>query len=302
MAKKFKKRYTVLVVILVIFIAGTAFITHNVLPYAVISRQKRTVTTPPSQYDLKVEAASFQLTDSTQLKGYYTYPKDSIPKGIIIFLHGIGGAKEHFYELSKTLNEKNIATVVYDARAHGKSDGQYITYGYYEKYDVQVIVDSIKQKHPELPIGIWGNSMGGAVAIQALAVEPRIDFGIIESTFTDLEQIVYDYQKRYTLGIGLRFISDYSLKRAGEIAQFDPSQVMPIEAVQHIEQPMFIAHGTADPNIKFEYGQQLFEKLKSKNKTFYPVEGANHYNLFQVGKAPYEQAIWGFMLDNIEAN
>ena len=100
----------------------------------------------------------------------------------------------------------------------------------------------------------------------------------------------------------MRFISDYSLKRAGEIAQFDPSRVMPIEAVQHIEQPMFIAHGTADPNIKFEYGQQLFEKLKSKDKTFYPVEGANHYNLFQVGKAAYEQAIWEFMMDNIKAN
>ena len=136
------------------------------------------------------------------------------------------------------------------------------------KKDIAQIVDKIKARQPNLPVGIWGNSLGGAIAIQALEFDERIKFGIIESTFTELNQIVFDYKKRILKGIGLKFLSDYALKKAGEIANFKPFKVQPIESVKNIEQPIFIAHGDADENISSKYGQQLFDKLKSKDKQF----------------------------------
>jgi len=72
-------------------------------------------------------------------------------------------------------------------------------------------------------------------------------------------------------------------------------QVRPIDAVKKIDQSIFLAHGTDDPNINFNYGQTLFENLKSTDKTFYPVEGANHYNLFDIGGEPYINAIMKFI-------
>ncbi|WP_299765969.1 alpha/beta fold hydrolase [uncultured Dokdonia sp.] len=294
MAKKYRKR-KIAGISLMLLTAAVLYITHHVLPYAIISRHKQPLTTLPSEIGLQAEEASFTINDSLHLKGYWITPEKTSPKSIMLLLHGIGGGKEHFYNLAKSLAEQHIASVVYDARGHGESDGQYISYGFYEKYDVSVIVNEVKQRYPNIPIGIWGNSMGGAVALQALSIEPRLDFGVIESTFTDLNTIVYDYQKRYSFGLGLKPICEHALKRAGEIGKFDPMQVRPIDAVKKIDQSIFLAHGTDDPNINFNYGQALFENLKSTDKTFYPVEGANHYNLFDIGGKPYINAIMKFI-------
>jgi len=302
MPVKLKKRLRLLGIMTIILTLIGLFVLHNVLPYAIISKHNRVPTVLPEKYGLQVTPATFKVADSIVLKGYYSYPKVAQPKGIIILLHGIGGVKEHFYELAKSLADHQIASVLYDARAHGESNGEYVTYGFHEKYDVQFIVDQIKQKHPELPIGIWGNSMGGAVALQALAIGPQIDFGIIESNFTDLNQIVYDYQKRYAFGIGFRFATNYALKRAGEIAQFDPKQVSPIQAVKTIDQPIFMSHGTADPNIKFEYGKKLHEHLKSQNKVFYPVEGGGHFGLSQKGGEAYNKALFDFIQKQLNSS
>lgn len=89
----------------------------------------------------------------------------------------------------------DIDTFIFDSRAHGESQGKYCTYGFYEKKDISAIVDFIGPKYRNVNIGIWGNSLGAAVAIQAMEYDSRILFGIIESTFTDLSQIVFDYKK-----------------------------------------------------------------------------------------------------------
>ena len=294
MAKKYRKR-KILAMVIVLLIVAVLYITHHVLPYAIIARHKQPLTTLPSEIGLQAEATSFKINDSLHLKGYWIVPDKNPPKSIMLLLHGIGGGKEHFYDLAKSLAQQQVASVVYDARGHGESDGQYISYGFYEKQDVSIIVTEVKKRYPDIPIGIWGNSMGGAIALQALSIEPRLDFGVIESTFTDLNTIVYEYQKRYTLGLGLKPICEHALKRAGEIGKFDPMQVRPIDAVKNITQSIFLAHGTDDPNINFKYGQALYKNLKSEDKTFYPVEGANHYNLFDVGGDAYTNAIMTFI-------
>ncbi|MBC8756735.1 alpha/beta hydrolase [Kordia sp. YSTF-M3] len=193
-----------------------------------------------------------------------------------------------------------IASVLFDGRAHGESGGKYCTYGFHEKQDIIAIVDELKKRNSSLPIGIWGNSLGGAIAIQALEIEKRIEFGIVESTFTELDQIVYDYQKKMAKGFGLRFMSDAALQEAGNIANFNPDEVKPIISVAKIEQPMFIAHGDSDENISFEYGKQLYENLASAEKEFVLVEGAGHFDVYAKGGKDYENKLMNFIKKQLE--
>lgn len=273
-----------------------ALMVHIVLPYSIVHRKAGPIKTTPDQFNLNAEKTIFTTRDGLQLTGYWIYPNEIEPKAVMLLHHGIGGGKEHFYAVAKKLSDKGIACIVYDARAHGESDGEFISYGYYEKYDVSDIVSVAQNKHPHLPIGIWGNSMGGAIALQALAIEPKLDFGIIESTFTDLGDIVSDYQKRYTGGLRLRWISDYALERAGTIAHFNPEEVSPLASTTNIKQAVFLAHGTADPNIDFRYGKQLSVKLAMNSSSeFYPVVGGNHYNLMSVGGELYIDSIGQFI-------
>ncbi len=268
---------------------------HWVAPYALLRPGRVHLDISPADYGATSESIRITSEKGIELAGYWIYPKERRIRGTLIFVHGVGGCKEHFVPLACAMAEKGIASVVFDGRAHGDSSGQYCTYGFYEKKDVSAIVDFIEEKQLNVPLGIWGNSLGGAIAIQALERDKRIQFGIIESTFTDLSQIVYDYKKRYLKGLGIRWVSEYALDRASNIARFDPRQVRPIASVKNIEQPIFMAHGDKDKNIAFEYGQVLFKNLKSIEKTWYTVEGAGHMNLGMKGGDAYRHAVDTFI-------
>jgi alpha-beta hydrolase superfamily lysophospholipase len=285
-----------------LFLIGIAgyILTIHVFPYAIIQPQKINLAITPQKLGLQAEKLTVIVEDSISLKGYYIQSNTSETKGIMILIHGIGGCKEHFLNLAGNLANQGIASVVFDGRAHGESGGKYCTYGFYEKHDISAIVDEIKKKNLALPIGIWGNSLGGAIAIQALEIDKRIEFGIIESTFAELDQIVYDYQSKMSKGFGLRFLSDAALQEAGNIANFNPDEVKPIISVTKIEQPMFIAHGDADENINYNYGKNLYENLASAEKEFVLVADAGHFDLGRKGGKAYEKKLMNFLYKQLE--
>lgn len=266
MRKKLKKKikYTACLLPIILVIASL-LISKYVLPYAIIQPPRVSGNISPSDLKLKSDKITILTKDTIEIKAYWIGSNLKPSKSVVIFVHGVGGCKEHFLNLSKNLANIGIESILIDSRAHGESGGQFCTYGYKEKSDIAQVVDFIKEKNDSIPIGIWGNSMGGAIAIQALEFDSRIEFGIIESTFTKLEKIVYDYQKLHAFGIGLKPLCNIALNEAGRLANFNPDDVSPISSVKTIEQPIIIAHGKKDENIKFEYGKLLFENLKIKN-------------------------------------
>lgn len=288
--------YKVLVILLLVALVALIVIVEFIAPYAIVMPQKIDLEEHqerfsygafPKDYQLKTEVLEIETKDGVILSNYLALPDQDSVKGTIIMLHGIGGCKEDYLGIAKRLTESGYNCMIYDARAHGQSGGKYCTFGYHEKEDVQAVVTAILNYDPNTSIGIWASSMGAAVALQALAIEPRIQFGVIESTFTDLSEIVYQYQKRYCYGIGLRFASNRALTLAGRIANFDPYQIQPILACKKIKQPILMNHGDADKHIHIRYGKQLFEALASTDKTFYTVKGGAHTDLYTAGGAAY---------------
>ena len=272
---------------------------HYIAPYGILKPLKRHANYGPEQFCLVSEDLAIKTDEAFHLSGYWFESKLDTTKGVMILVHGIGNNKEHFLGLADELAHQGIESILFDGRSHGKSGGDFCTYGYYEKRDVSNIVDLIKARNPNMKIGIWGHSLGGAIALQALELDHRIEFGIIESTFTDLSQIVYDYKKRILQGLGIRSLSNYALWRASKIAGFEAEKVRPIDSVKNIEQPVFISHGDADRNISPKYGQELFENLKSECKEFMLIEGVGHAGLLGTNGQEYKGQVLSFINENI---
>ncbi len=232
-----------------------------------------------------------------ELSVKHTSLEDGPPKGIVILIHGIGACKEIWPAVADRLARRGFASYALDLRAHGQSGGEYCTYGFHEKADISKMVDYIEAVYPNTPIGVWGHSLGGAIALQSLDNDKRLDFGVIEATFTSFHQIVYDYHKRH-VGFVFEPLVDLALSRAGTLAEFSPELVSPIQSVTRIEQPVIMAHGDIDANIDIKYGQQLFDGLKSAHKFFHKVEGGSHNNLHVLGGEEY----LSMLIDFIEAN
>lgn len=231
--------------------------------------------------------------DSLKLSGYLTYTDSISAKGTVILIHGIHGNKERYYSLSKYLNKQGYNSFALDLRGHGASGGKYTTYGAKERYDIAKCVDALAEEGLQ-NIGIWGRSLGGAIALQALELDKRLKFGVIESTFSDLHIVVHDYTIMY-VGVDSYSFSDFVLDRAAKLATFNPDIVKPVASCANITQPVYMSHGTADDRIDFKYGKQNFEALASKEKEFEAIPNANHRNVWSIGGEAHWDSIIKFI-------
>lgn len=275
---------------------GLTFLLHFIVPSFIVKIKNPVVNIlkPTIKYsDYSGNKIYLKSKDNLSLVGLHSKSKVK-KKGSVILLHGIRGGKEHFNLISKFLNNNSYDTFAFDLRAHGESGGIYCTFGNREKYDVSTIVDYIIKVNNDYNINIWGQSLGGAIAIQSLAKDKRIKLGIIESTFSNFRNIVHDYAKDFT-GYEIHSITDYLINRAGEIAEFDPDNISPFRDCSKITQPILIAHGNIDDKIDISYGIKNYNNLKSNEKKFIEINDAGHFNLWEKGGDEYFQEVLDFL-------
>lgn len=252
-------------------------------------------TTAPMPSTLNGARVQIKTHDGLIQKGVWLKADGGLPKGTLILLHGIRANKEHFWPVAKRLTSDGFHVLLIDMRAHGQSEGKYCTFGFYEKQDVRLWIDYLESlEQPTGPIGIWGQSLGGAVGLQAMALDQRLQFGIIESTFSDLKTIIHDYN-RFFLGFDIPWLTTYLIWRAEGVATFYSQMVRPSESAKLIKQPVFIVHGTDDQRINISYGKQNFDNISSVQKEFYAVDGANHLNVWEKGGDAYFNRAFDFI-------
>jgi pimeloyl-ACP methyl ester carboxylesterase len=278
--------YTLLLLVVLAFELGA--------PYLIIKPFKLGQRTTAAAQSLNYKALNIVTDDRINLVGDLVLPMTGKVRGALIMLHGINGNRSFFLRSAAQQAANGIAVFVFDQRGHGESGGEFCTFGYNEKKDISTILDTLQHYIPNIPIGVWGQSLGGAVAIQALEYDKRLKFGIVESTFARLSDIVYDYME-LRLGFKARFLSDHALRKAEGIAHFDANKVQPIVSIAHVSQPLFMAHGDADQRISVEYGKALYASAVSVEKEFHLVHGAGHTNLSNVGGLEYNTAILDFL-------
>ncbi|MBL7775724.1 MAG: alpha/beta fold hydrolase [Saprospiraceae bacterium] len=280
--------------LLPLFATGGFTFLYQAAPYMIVDPARYNFSGSPADDDLPFEKIEVRTPDGLSLRGYWVHKSADSNKTTIILLHGIGACKERWLPTAAWLWQNGYETVLLDGRAHGESDGEFCTYGFYEKYDVAAIADFVSKQKKGGKIGVWGNSLGGAIALQALAVDPRLEFGIVQSTFADFRTIVQDYQRR-RLKFSWQWFTDDGIARAEQLAHFSADSIRPAAAARQIRQPILLAHGTADDRIKIEYGRQIFANLASADKTFLPVPGAGHSNLMAKGGSDYREAVLLFL-------
>jgi alpha-beta hydrolase superfamily lysophospholipase len=97
-------------------------------------------------------------------------PKNK-PLAIIYIVHGLGGHSGRFDNLAKKIIQRNIAVIGIDLRGHGRSKGKR---GHVKQIndflnDIHAaLVHGCKLLPDKLPKFIYGNSMGGTLALEYL--------------------------------------------------------------------------------------------------------------------------------------
>jgi fermentation-respiration switch protein FrsA (DUF1100 family) len=286
--------FIALTIALFTFLTSATIILFVVGPTLLLQPKRRSaefylklgLPTLPSDVNLNCEDITINVDGNIKLDGWLI--KAAAPvKGTIIYLHGVADCKIDGIRFAKLMHDNHYNVFLYDSRRHGKSEGTYCTYGFYEKYDVSCVIDYLAaRKDIELgKIGLFGTSMGAAIAIQAASIDKRITAIASENSFATLRTIFDDYQKRM-IKLPFHYLRNLVIVHAELRAKFKAREVSPLEAIQTTHIPILIVCGTDDHLIKHQYSFMLFEKANQPKKIF-PILGAAHNNMWDIAGKEY---------------
>jgi acylglycerol lipase len=102
--------------------------------------------------------------------GLTVWKPEGAPRSAVIALHGMNDYANAFHFAAPKWAEAGIVTYAFDQRGFGRSPGRGVWGGEALMVeDLRVAVNLVRQRHPDLPVTVIGESMGGAVAIAAFA-------------------------------------------------------------------------------------------------------------------------------------
>ncbi len=111
---------------------------------------------------------------------------DNAPKGIVQILHGMSENKERYLDFMNYLASQGFVCIIHDHRGHGASVYSKEDLGYMYANGARSIVEDsnqisrlIRKKYKELPIFLFGHSMGSLVARVYVKRYDRVVDGLI---------------------------------------------------------------------------------------------------------------------------
>jgi uncharacterized protein len=95
---------------------------------------------------------------------YALFEPEGEPRAGVVILHGGGSAKESHFDFARGCREDGIVALAYDARGHGRSEGEF---GPGALEDVLAMVELVRGRTEA--VALRGSSLGGFQAIHAAA-------------------------------------------------------------------------------------------------------------------------------------
>jgi dipeptidyl aminopeptidase/acylaminoacyl peptidase len=237
--------------------------------------------------------------DTLTLSGWFI-PGKSKNSPTFVVLHGKGDTRIGSLKYSGMLSRAGYNVLAYDHRHHGASEGTFSTYGFYEGYDVSAAIDYLESRGDcnTERLGILGESFGGATAIMAASIDPRITILIEDSSYPDLPTVVSDYGKML-YGLPRFPLVDSALLVAGLRAHFSPFAVSPLTAIANVTVPTLIIHCDGDADIKPLYSEWMYDASGAEVKELHFFSGCTHTRGYEDHTEEYERLVLDFISRNM---
>ena len=233
--------------------------------------------------------------DQLSLHGQYLTHKD--PRGTLLLVHGFQSSGEndfscvlqYYYELGFNL-------LVIDQRGSLQSQGDYLTMGVRERWDVRSwciwLLQRMGEQHRVVLDGI---SMGGATVLMAAGLDlpPNVRGIISDCPFTSPRDIFeHVMTSSIKLPTWLLWGADICCRI---MAGFSIDGARTTDALRQSNLPLLIAHGDADDFVPCRMGVASFNAAVTDDKQLVTVPGAGHGMSYLVDRERMQAALEAFL-------
>jgi pimeloyl-ACP methyl ester carboxylesterase len=201
------------------------------------------------------------------LAAFVKAPKEGTPvRGTVLVLHGFLNDHLQLEGAARSLRDAGFRTVSVDLRGHGRSTGQYITYGVQDARDMAQVTTYLQEHCGCGPtIGVFGTSYGAASALLFAGSDPRVKAVVAVAPFSTLREEA-PYFGRHLMPVPGWFYSDDDYKaivnKMGQTAGFDPDACSPRAAIEKTQAQVLLMHGNMDGIIPWEHSKEMSEAGK----------------------------------------
>ena len=219
-----------------------------------------------------------------QVHGWWIPNKDNsenivLERPVVLYLHGNGSNLGDLVHRAQQFNQLGCDVMAIDYRGYGRSSGPFPSeQRVYADADAAWRYLTEQQQISARKIVIYGQSIGGAVAIDLAAEQPEAAGLIVEGSFTAMRDMVKHQKSLPFIPVNLLLTQ-----------RFDS-----LSKVRSLEMPLLLIHGTADEVVPVGMSQVLYDAAP-KEKTRILIEGGGHSGLPDVDRDRYTDSVRRFI-------
>lgn len=221
------------------------------------------------------ETVSITAHDGVRLVGHLYDRADA--NATIILFHGYRSFGENDFGcvLSYYYEERGMRVLLVDQRAHGESEGKYITYGILERYDCLCWAEYTAARFPGESIILDGLSMGSTTVMMAsaLPLPAEVKCIVADCGFTSPDAILRKVGRDMRVPVSLFLGGVYFFCRT--VGHFDPLATTAPLSLAENHLPVLMIHGTGDDFVPYEMSLENAE-AGGERVRLVTVEGAGH--------------------------
>ncbi|MGL5857482.1 MAG: alpha/beta hydrolase [Angustibacter sp.] len=242
-----------------------------------------------SSPDISEVEVAVRALDGLQLSGTWTTPSVA-PRSATVLVHGGGVTREEggfFTRMAAALAEAGIASLRFDLRGHGRSEGRQedLTLSAIMN-DTRVVAAQARTIAGDQPVNVVGASFGGGICgcfaahhdelvRRLVLLNPLVDY---KKRFIDdkpywHDDVISDDAGRQLAEQGfLAHSPSFQLGRPllNEVFYLRPDQTM-----GSVHTPTLIVHGTKDTFIPVDSSRKLAKQIPAETRLV-EIEGAQH--------------------------
>jgi fermentation-respiration switch protein FrsA (DUF1100 family) len=282
-----------LIAVPLLFVAVLAWFGSNYL----LARRPPDKADSPANYGLAAEAVEFRSGDGVLLRGWYIAAENSVKT--IIVCSGANGSLDADVHVAPWLHEAGFNVLLFNWRAHGNSEGEVVTLGFNERYDLIAAIQFARLQGAER-VGVLGFSMGGTVALATAAVYEDINAVVADSPFVYVLSAVAGGLIERGLSEGLSFL----LARLFVITACLRMQLnlFDIDLARWVHRvaprPLLLIFGEQDVFVSKSEVELLFTRAREP-KEVWRVPDAAHRNIHLRQPDEYRRRICEFFEKNL---
>ncbi len=187
-------------------------------------------------------------------------PADGAVKGGVVILHGAGSCKESHYDFARALLPVGLASISFDQRGHGDSDGPMDERAL---DDVAGMARLLRARAGIDAVALRGSSMGGYMALAAAsASDARAVVAICPASAGGLRRALRSDERRFDADVeAVDAVLDAN----------DLDQIVPA-----LELPVLLLHANGDEVVPVEHSRELANGLRAERSRLIEVPGGHH--------------------------